>query len=166
MNQATAIQNNHLGAAGIAGTDRIGVREIAFIALRVAGYSGRAAYHAIKPEVTDGTAETQGKLWTGRLRNIIDRTTLDQALSAFGDLVPFAIATSEGHPERLAAAKELSKLAGRYERAATVSDLAALMGALGTPNQAPIKPKSTDDEYVETLAETVDLTRPEPDAGT
>ena len=163
MNQATiSTQSKGMGAQGIAGNDRIGLREIAFIALRVAGYSGKAAYLAISPHVTDGTAETQGKLWTGRLRNIIDRTTLDQALSAFGDIVPFEIAVARDHPERLAAAKELSKLAGRYDRAASVSDLASLLGALA-PNQGAIKGKS-DADYVQELGQTVDLTRPD-DAG-
>jgi len=159
MNQNSAtISTTTLGAAALDRENKLTLRDVAFAAIRRIGYGIKAAYDLIEPGLTDHAAERYGRLSEGRTRNAQAQITLEQAMSVLGDYVPVMLALSGDDPMRLAAAREINKLSGRYERAATVSDMAALMGAMAA-NQPSINAKSTAD-YVETLAETVDLTRP------
>lgn len=147
------MQTQELGAGAIAAKDRLTLAEVSFVVARIIGYTQAEAYKLIKPKVTDKSASVLGAQWNGRLRDTIARTTLTEALAALGDVVAVELALNRDSPDRLNAAKELNKVAGRYRDTVEASDLATLLHAL-----APQAPKEA--EPLSELERIVDLRRP------
>jgi len=160
MNQKSATATIEAGVSGIGTKFGLSYPDTVFVCLVTLGITAKDAYLATRPHVKPNSAAVMGCNLHGRLRNTISAMSFRDAIEALGDTVPVSLAlTSEDENIRLAAAREINKLSGRYERAATVSDMAALMGAMSMPNQAS-NTGTSDDEFVDELAETVDLTRP------
>ena len=95
----------------------------------------------------------------GVLRDTFSRLTVRQAVNALGDIVAVELALNRDSPERLAAAKELNKVAGRYRESIEATDLMQLMTALTSTQNKPKSEPNQADESVETILDIVDLTR-------
>lgn len=149
------------GIAPICEQYRVTYEETVFLCVAKVGFSNGQAYQYIRPWVEDKPAKTMGTRWMGKLRNTFSKLTVRQALNALGDIVAVELAMNPDSPDRLAAAKELNKVAGRYREAVDVSDLAAVLAGLSTPARAGTEEPDGLDE----LASVVDLTRPGGEGG-
>ena len=146
-----------LGAGSIALDTGISLKEVAFVAFRVCGYTQEDAYKLIRPKVSAKSAQAQGSRMEGRLRDTIKRTSLEQAIAALGDVITVETAVhGEDGLLRFAAAREINKVSGRYRESVDASDLATILASLSGPGRA----HTEEPDGLEEVSAIVDLTRP------